>query len=1074
VLLGNNKGEAVKEISTRRSAVLFVALLAGLGSATLAAAGAALPPGFMETRIASGMTNVTTMAIAPDGRVFVSEQGVVNNATPGKGTGNLRVIKNNALLPTPALSLTVDPTNERGMLGIAFDPAFATNQYIYLYYTVPQASFDPLLPNLGAHNRISRFTMSGDVAIPSSELVLLDLPLLGTAPIHNSGSLHFGPDGKLYVSVGENFRAPNAQDLTVPLGKLLRINSDGTIPSDNPFVGTPGAHPAIYAYGLRNPFTFDIQPGTGRILVNDVGDKLFDEINDIVPGGNYGWGDTEGPHNDPRFLQPFYYRAWSAADCTLIGAAFYDPAVRNFPASFVGKYFFSDLCAGYIKVLDPATATVETFVPSGLVTPVDLDVSADGKLYYLNRGAGNLTGEVYKIEVSDGRPHISVPPASQLITAGNTVTFSCSANGFEPLTFEWFRDGASVAGPAAGTNGSSSYSVPVGTADSGAKFRCKAANDYGSEESADATLTVTSNQTPIASIMAPDTYRGGDTISFSGQATDNEDGALPASAFSWEVLLDHETHSHPATIVNGSMSGSYLVPRVGEQSSHVKYRIILRVTDSTGLVRVVEHNVLPVLSSLTVASSPSGREVKLDGQPKTAPLTVEAVSGMTRTLDVEAWQHLSEGGPTSQASTTWYQFQNWSDGGAQAHTITAPDGSATYSANFNTLVSPECITFPTFARFLNAPFANQTGQFSMEFDVTPVSTTSPLVNVTIGFSDGPRGGLPGQAGAIIFTAPATGPGKIQARGFTGGEPAAGVAPPYTVGQTYHFRLEVNITTHTYDAYYTAPGQPEALLQAGLRFRVEHQFITQLNNWGVFASRIASDPSATVKVCRFRLNCSNAKNTAPVVTPPPDVTVYTGPGTTACSKVVTDAELGTGSATDNCTFTLTRSGVPAGNVFPKGVTLITYSATDGGGLTGTATQKVTVVDNTPPTIGGISAAPTVLWPPNHKMVLVTVNYTTADNCGPATGSLSVTSDQPLGIFTPDWEIVDAHHVKLRAERSIIPALFGQGRTYTITIKATDGAGNVTTQTVPVKVPAWNHTHALVGCKNSDHSFDTIGD
>jgi glucose/arabinose dehydrogenase len=1026
----------------------LVMVCAALFSSQAIESGAAtLPLGFKETRIpGAAMNNATAMAIAPDGRVFVSEQGA---GTPSyAASARLRVIKNDVLLTTPALTLTVDGTNERGLLGIAFDPDFTTNQHVYLYYTVGVPPADPTLPNLGAHNRISRFTLSGDTVVAGSELVVLELPALGTAPIHNAGSMHFGPDGKLYISVGDNFNAPNSQNLSSPMGKLLRINVDGTFPSDNPFVGTTGAHGAIWAYGLRNPYTFAIQPGTGRILVNDVGDKLYDEINLIKKGANYGWGETEGPHDDPRFEQPFYYQAWSSANCTTIGAAFYDPPSPTFPSKYLGKYFFADLCGGWIKVLDPATGNVfETFVTSGLRSPVDLDVAPDGSLYYLNRGAGAGTGEVFKIEVSDGSPNISVPPASQTITIGDTATFTCTASGFDPLQFSWFRNNVLVQGPTQLASGSTStHAFTVTGGDNGASIRCHVENPLGARD-ATAVLTATNNQTPNAAILSPAegaTYRGGDTLLLSADGSDGEDGVLPESAFTWEVLFDHDSHSHPGATATGR-NASYLVPTLGEQSTNVKYRAILRVKDSTGLVRVLERNVLPQLTALTIASTPAGREVRLDGIPRTAPLTVVAVEGMTRTVDLDPFQHESEGGPTSQASDIWYEFVNWSDGLPRAHTITIPATDTTLTAGFNTVVKPECITFPTYSRFLNTAFPNQTGQFSLEFDATPVATTSAVVNANIGFSDGPRGGLPGQAAMIIFS----NAGRIQARGFTGGEPAAASAPTYVVNQTYHFRLEFNLVTHTYDAYYTAPGQPEALLRAGMRYRVEHQFITQLNNWGVFASPIAADPSATVRVCRVSVNCGNGKNTPPVVTAPANVTVRTGAGAAACSRFVSDAELGQGTVSDNCKFGLsavTRTGVPAGNVFPVGTTTITYSATDGAGLTTTATQTVTVLDDTAPTISGASATPNSLWPPNSQMKDVTIHYTTADNCGTVTPSLAVSSNEPVGPGG-DWQIVDAHHVKLRAKRDG----GGSGRIYTITILAVDAAGNATSQNVTVTVP-----------------------
>jgi glucose/arabinose dehydrogenase len=1049
-------------------------LLAG----ALPASAAQLPDGFAETRLAAGLNNVTAMSVAPDGRVFVSEQGT---GAPGAQTGNIKIVKTDGTVVT-ALTLTVDATNERGVLGTAFDPAFPATPHIYLYYTVPNPTPDPNFPNKGAHNRVSRFTVTGDTIDPSSEVQILNLPDLGTAPIHNAGSLHFAPDGTLFISVGENFNAPNSQNTAVPLGKLLRINKDGTIPADNPFVGNPAYHPAIWALGLRNPFTFDIQPGTGRILENDVGDKLYDEINDIVKGGNYGWADTEGPHNDPRYLQPFVPLPWSSANCTVIGAAFYNPANPTFPQQYLGKYFHSDLCAGFINVLDPATGEITNFVPrGGLKSPVDLDVSANGDLYYLNRGSGLGTGEVWKIFVSNGGAHISAPPVSQTVTIGETAAFTCSATGFKPVTYTWTRNGGFEKQEIDPPGGTSTLSFPVTAGDNGASIQCQVSNSLGTDQAA-AALTATTNVTPNATILTPPagaTYRGGDVLNFSGDAFDQEDGPLPASAFTWEVLFDHETHSHPGITLTGVQSGTYTIPSVGETSANVKYRIILRVKDSTGLVRTVERNVLPVVSNLTIGSAPAGREVKLDGQPKTAPLTMAAVAGMTRTLDVQTWQHLSEGGPTSTASTTWFQFQGWSDGGAPAHSITVPDQDSTVTANFNTLVNPECITFPTLSRFLNMPFANQTGQFNMEFDAIPVAATASKINVTIGFSDGPRGGLPGQAGAILFAAPAppNPPAVIQGRGFTGGEPAAASAPPYLVNQLYHFRLNIDLGTHTYDAYYTAPGQPEAVLKLGLRFRAEHLFITQLNNWGVFASPIAGDPTATVKVCRMSLNCTGPKNTPPVITVPPNIIVKTGAGATSCDKVVTDAELGNATVTDNCAFGLsgiTRSGVPAGNLFPKGTTTISYTASDGAGLTTTATQTVTVIDDTPPVLSTVTATPNVLWPPDHRLVTVTINYTTSDNCGPVNTVLSVKSDQPEGIFKPDWIIVDAHHVKLRAERSILAALFKKGRTYTVTVDAIDASGNVTSKSVLVKVPAWLHTCSGSKCCNPEHKWDKVGD
>ena len=230
-----------------------VALVCAFGLSAGASAGP--PPGFVDTVAAPGLTRPTSMAWDPNGRLFVTEQD-----------GTLRVVKNGRLLPTPFVTLSVDSTGERGLLGVAIDPSFTQNHYVYVYYTVPGPT---------SHNRVSRFTAQDDVAAPGSEFVVTELPALSTQHTnHNAGALHFGKDGKLYVAVGENDTPSNAQTLSNPLGKLLRINADGTIPTDNPFFSTSGADQRIWVYGLRNPFTFAVQPGTGRIFINDVGSEM--------------------------------------------------------------------------------------------------------------------------------------------------------------------------------------------------------------------------------------------------------------------------------------------------------------------------------------------------------------------------------------------------------------------------------------------------------------------------------------------------------------------------------------------------------------------------------------------------------------------------------------------------------------------------------------------------------------------------------------------------------------------------------------------------------------------------------
>ena len=336
------------------------------------------PAGFTRNETwASGLTSATAFAQAPDGRIFVGEQG-----------GSLRVIKNSGLLATPFATVAVDSAGERGLIGVALHPSFATNGYVYIYSTRSVGG--------ASHNRISRFTAAGDVALAGSEVALVDLPNLSGATNHNGGGMHFGADGKLYVGVGENANAAQAQDLSLPFGKLLRFNDDGSIPSDNPFYTTQsGIARAIWAYGLRNPYTFAVQPGSGRIHINDVGQDTWEEIDLGVAGANYGWPGSEGPTGGAGVTLPiFTYKHGDASPLgsgpggffkgfAIAGGAFY-PASGPFPASYRDQYYFADFVSQFVGRFDAASGTAARFASlSG--SPVDLLVGTDGAVYVLTR-----------------------------------------------------------------------------------------------------------------------------------------------------------------------------------------------------------------------------------------------------------------------------------------------------------------------------------------------------------------------------------------------------------------------------------------------------------------------------------------------------------------------------------------------------------------------------------------------------------------------------------------------------------------------------------------------------------------
>jgi glucose/arabinose dehydrogenase len=624
-----------------------------------AVSAASLPTGFAEALVAGGISSPTAMEIAPDGRIFVCEQ-----------LGRLVVIKNGKLLTQSFLNLTavVDSTGERGLLGVAFDPNFATNNFVYVYYTFKTS---PL------RNRVSRFTANGDVAVSGSEVVILELDSLSSATNHNGGAIHFGPDGKLYVAVGDNANGAKAKSLSSRLGKILRINPDGSIPSNNPFyTSLSGVYRAIWAYGLRNPFTFAFQPGTGRMFINDVGQDAWEEINDGIAGSYYGWPDSEGETTLVGTRSPllaYGHGTTATTGCAITGGAFYNPAVASFPSTYVGRYFFADYCRGWIRVYNPATDSAGAFA-TGITRPVDLRVAADGRLYYLARGSGSTTGGVYRVSYTASQaPSITTHPASQTVPAGGSVTFSVSASGTTPLSYQWQRNGANLSGATA-----SSYTIAaVSAADSGATFRAVVSNAFGSATSNAATLTVTSNTPPTGTISAPTAgtlYRGGDTISYAGSGTDAQDGTLPASAFTWEIVFHHDTHTHPfIPPTSGSKSGSFVVPTLGHTESNVWYRIHLTVRDSGGLTHASYVDVRPRTVTLQLNTVPTGLQITLDDQPKTAPLSVVGVVGVERKLGVVSPQSVSG---------TPYVFRAWSDGGAATHTISTPDTATTYTASY--------------------------------------------------------------------------------------------------------------------------------------------------------------------------------------------------------------------------------------------------------------------------------------------------------------------------------------------------------------------------------------------------------
>jgi glucose/arabinose dehydrogenase len=375
----------------------FTRLRAGLGLSLNLALGASacssqseptLPQGTGARllEVASGLGFPLYLTAPPNdvNRLFIVEK-----------TGGIRIVKDGTLLVTPFLDISSKVSNigEQGLLGLAFDPNYATSGRFFVHYTDPAGD-----------TRVSSFLVSAnpDIADAGSEQVVLT----ATQPYsnHNGGQLVFGPDGMLYLGLGDGGSSGDpqgrGQDLSDLLGSILRLDvqagSPYTVPSDNPFVAQAGARPEIWSYGLRNPWRFSFDRGTGDLYIADVGEAQFEEV-DVSPaaggagkGLNYGWNRMEGNHCfnsgqcDRTGLTLPAHEYSHSQGCSITGGYVYRGSAT--PA-LQGLYFFADFCQGWVRSLrySGGAATELTdwraLQPGGSITSFGED--AAGELYLM-------------------------------------------------------------------------------------------------------------------------------------------------------------------------------------------------------------------------------------------------------------------------------------------------------------------------------------------------------------------------------------------------------------------------------------------------------------------------------------------------------------------------------------------------------------------------------------------------------------------------------------------------------------------------------------------------------------------
>ena len=635
---------------------------------------AQLPAGFVREKILTDL-NPTSMEVSPDGRIFITEKN-----------GTIRIIRDDVMLTEPLVSFEVDQNNEKGLNHIAFHPDFESNGWIYVHFAVAGRR----------HNRVSRFTVHGDRVVPGSEKVIIDMDDMGSE-IHNGGAMVFGFDGYLYISTGDGGQSWRGEEIHSTNAKILRVDEEGLAVADNPWYHLPyGRAAMVYANGLRNPFTMSLHPLTGNLYVNDVGGSQYEEVNLIQSGRHYGWPRLEGKRVDEEvpegYMDPVFQYNHDNDYCCIVGSDFYYPSTRKFPEVYVGRYFYSDYCTGNIRMLDVEAGQDRGIFMMGGKRIIDILTSPDGDMYYLERngiGDGSYEdntstseGALWKITYTGtGIPFISAQPKSILVSVGESVDFEVAASGALPLNYTWFINETEIA-----DDHENSYHIEEATLDmDSTRIGVSVSNSFGSIVSDTAILRVTNNQRPLPSIIEPGdqiTYRGGDTIYFSGLASDPEDGFLPESFLDWKIDFHHGTHVHPAMPwVSGVDQGLWIVPESGETSTDVWYRITLKAKDSNGLSGTVFRDIYPRTGGFWIQTIPPGLGMKLDGALMKSPFFVESVQGVERNVTAPQKQIHED---------KIYFFDQWQDG-TQAHNraINSVEDEQLFLCGFSEMRAPD-------------------------------------------------------------------------------------------------------------------------------------------------------------------------------------------------------------------------------------------------------------------------------------------------------------------------------------------------------------------------------------------------
>jgi glucose/arabinose dehydrogenase len=686
---------------TRLAALAAAAFF--LGTPAVHAA-VAVPAGFDQRVLADGLTQPTQIAWAPDGRAFVTEKG-----------GRIRVITaagNLKAAPLLDIRSRVNQLQDRGLLGIAVSPDFATDRQLYYAYTYDLA---PSTPDGDAPMvaRVERVTVNADDTVGATTVVMgqdvsspcprvSDSCMPSDGRSHSIGTIRFGPDGTLWVGLGDSASYAEVDDLAFRAqeegglaGKILHVDTNGHGLPGHPFCPSTTdltkACTKIFAKGFRNPYRFTLD---GNVpMVGDVGWGSREELDRVVAGGNYGWpcweGDrqTTGYSSDPRCTSlyaaggvkaPLYSYSHDNATASIIGGPVM-PASSPFGAGYAGDVFIADYAKNLVQRVRLApdrtcTTTPCTVVPfaTGWAGGTDLELSPGGNLAWALFGTGGADGSVTEVvPAGANRTPVAEAAAAPLPnTAGLGFRFSSSASSDpdgDALTARWdFGDGSATV---TGATVDHTYAASV------TRATVKLTVSDGRGASATDTVVVTpGDQAPSPQISAPtqdQLFADGQPVTLRGSAADAEDGALGGSSLVWHVVLHHGTHVHVLNDVTGTEAS--FTP-FDDHDADTTYSVTLTATDSAGnSVETAPVTLRPRKVALTLRSDPPGASIGFGEAARTTPVTFDAAVGFRTTLTAPA---------TFTAGGQSYRFVSWSDGGAAQHPFVVPGTATTLTATY--------------------------------------------------------------------------------------------------------------------------------------------------------------------------------------------------------------------------------------------------------------------------------------------------------------------------------------------------------------------------------------------------------